>query len=40
MPDWVSVGQGVPAAHHEVGQVDWHPQVRKVLDALALVDER
>ncbi|WP_405404220.1 sporulation protein [Streptomyces sp. NBC_01104] len=28
-----------PAAHHEVGQVDWRPQVRKVLDELALLED-
>ncbi|MET7647735.1 sporulation protein [Streptomyces sp. NPDC005426] len=27
------------AAHHEVGHVDWRPQVRKVLDELALLDD-
>ncbi|MFE1755826.1 sporulation protein [Streptomyces anandii] len=27
-----------PAAHHEVGQVDWHPRIRKVLEELALLD--
>ncbi|MFE4425242.1 sporulation protein [Streptomyces sp. NPDC056817] len=29
-----------PAAHHEVGHVDWHPRVRKVLEELVLLDER
>ncbi|MEU1469952.1 sporulation protein [Streptomyces sp. NPDC005761] len=28
------------AAHHEVGDVDWRPRVRKVLDELALLDDR
>ncbi|MGI5459293.1 sporulation protein [Streptomyces sp. CA-249302] len=27
-----------PAAHHEVGQVDWRPRVRKVLDELVLIE--
>lgn len=29
-----------PAAHHEVGQVDWRPQVSKTLQELALLDDR
>ncbi|MEU6669628.1 sporulation protein [Streptomyces sp. NPDC046727] len=29
-----------PAAHHEVGHVDWRPQARKVLEELALLDDR
>ncbi|MEU9169700.1 sporulation protein [Streptomyces sp. NPDC048420] len=28
-----------PAAHHEVGTVDWRPQVRKVLSELTLLDD-
>lgn len=26
------------AAHHEVGQTDWHPRIRKTLGELALLD--
>ncbi|MFJ6081101.1 sporulation protein [Streptomyces sp. NPDC092369] len=28
-----------PAAHHEVGDADWRPRIRRVLDALVLLDE-
>ncbi|WP_197287533.1 sporulation protein [Streptomyces apocyni] len=39
--DWDSKppGRRFPAAHHEVGHVDWRPQVRKALDELALLDD-
>ncbi|MCN9244034.1 sporulation protein [Streptomyces sp. RY43-2] len=29
-----------PAAHHEIGQVDWRPRVRKALEELALLDDQ
>lgn len=38
--DWSDgpLARRFPAAHHEVGQVDWRPRVRKVLDELVLLD--